>query len=294
MKKNALVLFTIIMLLLHGCTQKEVVTDIAATTLPVYEFTARICEGTDLTVSQLIVENVSCLHDYSLQVRQMRAIEGAEVTILSGAGLEEFMEDAFQSAGCIIDASEGIPFLCASHVHGDEVHHEHSEHEHSDPHIWLSPANARIMADNICRGLCSKYPIYAEIFRNNLSALIQDLNALENYGKSKLSNLGSREIITFHDGFAYLCEAYDLELLESVEEEAGSEPSASEIIRLTQIINNNRITAIFTEKNGSTAAAQIISAETKIPCYELDMALSGYSYFDAMYRNFDTLWEALK
>ena len=45
--------------------------------------------------------------------------------------------------------------------------------------------------------------------------------------------------------------------------------------------------------NGGTAAAQVISADTGAKVYSLDMAMSGDSYFDIMYRNIDTIKEAL-
>ena len=41
-------------------------------------------------------------------------------------------------------------------------------------------------------------------------------------------------------------------------------------------------------------AARIISAETGIPCYQLDMAMAGDSWFSAMEHNIDTLKEALE
>ena len=50
---------------------------------------------------------------------------------------------------------------------------------------------------------------------------------------------------------------------------------------------------IFTERNGSTSAAGVISRETGVTVYSLDMAMAGDSYFDAMYRNIDTIKEAL-
>jgi hypothetical protein len=40
-------------------------------------------------------------------------------------------------------------------------------------------------------------------------------------------------------------------------------------------------------------AARIIAAETGVSLYALDMAMSGDSYFEAMYHNIDTIKEAL-
>ena len=44
---------------------------------------------------------------------------------------------------------------------------------------------------------------------------------------------------------------------------------------------------------GSTSAAEVISRETGVTVYSLDMVMAGDSYFDAMYRNIDTIKEAL-
>ena len=289
-------LLTIVLLLclsLGGCAV-QASADIAATTLPMWQFTCRLTEGTDLTVNRLVTENVSCLHDYTLTVRQMQAIEAADVVILSGAGLEEFLADALGSAA-VIDASEGIELLESGHHHHheEEVHEEAHHHEH-DPHIWLSPAHAMEQARNICAGLSARYPEYAADFEKNLAALLTDLQTLEDYGKAQLSDLGSREILTFHDGFAYLADAFGIEIVEAIEEESGAEASAKELIHLIEEVRHHDIRAIFVEENGSGSAASIIAAETGTELGTLSMAMSGDDYFEAMYANIDALKEALQ
>ena len=277
----------ILFLFLVGCAAPAEQADIAATTLPVYEFTSRLCEGTGLKVTRLITESVSCLHDYSLSVRQVRAVESADTVVVSGAGLEEFMHDLLSGRN-VIDASTGIPLLGCEHDHEDDHHH----HE-ADSHIWLSPENAKIMCANICAGLEEKYPQYASVFRTNLAKLTADIQILEDYGKQQLSSLSCRELITFHDGFAYFAQSFDLHILAAVEEESGSEASARELKELIGIIESHDLPAIFTEKSGSVSAAGIISRETGVAVFDLDMAMAGSSWFDAMYHNIDTIKEAL-
>lgn len=284
--KKMIVLLLALMVLLPGCASRPPV-QIAATTLPVYEFTSRLCQGTGLYTTRLITENVSCLHDYTLRTDQMAAIEQAELVVINGAGLEDFMHDALSGAKCVVDASQSL--------HLAEGHHHHEGHVHSeDPHIWLSPENAKAMTSNIAAALCEQYPMHAETIRQNEALLIADLNALQNYGSEKLASLSCRKLITFHDGFAYLAESFDLEILRAIEEESGSEASAAELIELIQLVHTNDLSTIFTEINGSASAASIICAETGATIYQLDMAMSGSGYFESMYRNIDTLWEALQ
>lgn len=268
--------------------------EIAATTLPVYQFTQRIADGSGLTVTRLVTESVSCLHDYTLTVRQMKAIEGAEVVVLSGAGLEEFLGDALTSAACVIDSSEGIALLEGGHHHHheDEAEEAH-EHEH-DPHLWLSPVCAMAQAENICAGLSARYPEYSALFEENLEGLLQDLQSLEDYGKAQLSGLSHHEILTFHDGFTYLAHEFGIEIVEAIEEESGSEASAKELIHLVEEVRHHGIPAIFVEENGSGSAASIIAAETGVTLSTLSMVMSGDDYFAAMYANIDNLKEALQ
>lgn len=276
---------------LSGCSNFESAA-IVATTLPVYEFTSRICQGTDITVARLITENVSCLHDYTLQVQQMQAFEAARAVIISGAGLEDSMGDILHDADYVIDASVDVNLICNSHDHLHGGNH-HSHHHAEDPHIWLSPEAAMQMSRNICTQLTALYPQHEHLLFQNLQALLSDLESLLLYGQEQLTGLSCRDLITFHDGFSYFAEAFDLHILESVEEESGSEASAQELIELIDIVQTHQLPAVFTEANGSTAAAQIIANETGACIYALDMAMSGNSYFGAMYHNINTIKEAL-
>lgn len=291
--KKLLPFLLLFALLLTACGQSAPPAQVAATTLPVYDFTVRLCQGTGITVTRLVTEQVSCLHDYSLNVRQVKAAEAAELVVISGAGLEDFLGDILEDRPTV-DASQGIDLKC-----GEEEHHHEGHHHDVDPHIWLSPLNAKIMAENICQGLCGQYPQYADTFRENLASLQADLDTLYDYGSNALSGLGCRNLITFHDGFSYFADCFDLTIVEAVEEESGREASAQELIHLIQETEAHQLPAIFTEKNGSVSAAQIISRETGCGVYRLDMAMAGDSapgdgYFEAMYQNINTVREALQ
>ena len=88
--------------LLSSCAQtlpeEDHTLHILATTYPVYLFTTAVVGGAkNVEVELLVNSQTSCLHDYTLTVKDMKTIEGADVIIMNGAGMEEFMADASAS-----------------------------------------------------------------------------------------------------------------------------------------------------------------------------------------------------
>lgn len=292
MKRILILLLILSILLISGCQNNEAPNKVVATTKPVYDFTVYLCADTGIEVDLLVTEQLSCLHDYTLQVQQMRLLESAQVVIMSGAGLESFLDDALLNASSIIDASENIQLICSGHVH-DHGKTSDGHHHEEDPHIWLNIDNARKMAFNIYKGLIDQFPEHEQVFRDNLNKLDLEFDALDAYGKSQLSNLTTNELITFHDGFAYFADYFDLHIIHSLEEESGSEASAAELIELIHLVNEHSLPAIFIEENGSTSASEVIAAETGADIYRLNMAMADDDYFKSMYQNINQIKEAL-
>lgn len=292
MKKLSIAICLLALALLAGCAPSVGTgsADILATTGPVAEIAEALTEHTGLTVDTLISESVSCLHDYALSVRQMQAVQQSSLVLLSGCGLEEFMEDALQGRN-VIEIADGVAVREA-----DEHDHEHEDehgHEHElDPHIWLDPDNLVIMTRNAAAALSARWPEHTDTIAANEAAFCAELAALKAYGEAELAELSCRELVTFHDGFAYFAEAFDLEIAASMEIEAGSEPSARELSEIVGLVREHEIPAIFTEKNGTVDAAGIVSRETGAVIFALDMGMEDGATA-AIRHNIDTIKEAL-
>ncbi len=273
---------------------------ILATTYPVYLFTTAVTDGVEgVEVTRLIKEEISCLHDYTLTVNDMKAIEAADVIVMNGVGLEDFMEDALASSDApVIDCSEGVELLAAL---GHEGHDHDTEY---DPHIWMDPERAGRMIENIGAGLSQADPDRAETYAAQAAeAAFQ----LQNWYSVKLDIIASdqpdlqlphRALVTFHDGFQYFADAFQLDLLKAIEEEEGAEASAAEIKEIVGLIGEYDLPVIFTEKNGSDATAQAIARETGVAVAQLDMVMSGdgtglEAYSAAMDENIKTIINAL-
>ena len=265
---------------LSGCAAREAERyDVLASTAPVRAMTAALLEGTGLNCGRVITESVSCLHDYTLTVAQMEKIGQADVVVLNGLGLEDFMEDALRTAKHTITASDGVETLPGE--------------DGEDPHIWLDPANCILMCKNIAAGLAEFYPDKQPLIEQNLSAVTAEYEAAQTYGEETLKALSCRELVTFHDGFSYFADAFSLTIAAAMEVESGSEPSAKELEEIISIVEENQIPAVFTEVNGETGAAEVVAGEAGCAVRTLDMAISNRDYFAAMRQNIDIVKEAL-
>ena len=90
----------------------------------------------------------------NLSMADMKKLERADVIALNGAGLEEFLEDALATSdAAVIDCSMGVELLENLSHHHDEDGEDGHDHGHWDPHYWMDPENARIMAANLGAGL---------------------------------------------------------------------------------------------------------------------------------------------
>jgi len=306
--KQKLLSLLLALCLLAGCSggtsqsqaeQSELT--ILATTYPVYLMASAVTEGVDgVKVDRLNTGDVSCLHDYTLSVNDMKKIEQADVIAVNGVGLEEFMEDALAASdAAVIDCSQGVELLeNLSHHHDDHDHsHDGHDHGHFDPHYWMDPQNAMEMVYNLAKGLSDLDSGNAEQYQSNAAGGASLLGAWDSLAGDTLTEARTYVdgfqlpgLITFHDGFQYFAHAYDLPLLEAIEEEAGSEASAQEILEITRLVNEHSIPVIFTEVNGSDATANAIARETGCQVAQLSMCMDGpdgqlSNYLDALMGN---------
>ena len=283
MKRILSILLAAALLLPAGCApaapaeEGEVRLSVVATTYPIYLLAREVIQGVEgVEVERLNTGSVSCLHDYTLSVDDMKKLERADVVAVNGAGLEDFMSDALVSTdAAVIDCSEGVELLenlSHDHAEGDEDH----DHGHWDPHYWMDPRNAAEMAGNIARGLAQADPDHEGTYLSNLTRADTLLTSWDGELEAQLKEGAEiTGLITFHDGFQYFAQAYGLPLLAAIEEEAGSEASAKEIVEITRLVQEKDIPVIFTEVNGSDATANAIARETGCAVAQLTMLMDG-------------------
>lgn len=221
-------------------------------------------DAIDLTV--LLKPGVEA-HDFELTPEAGAALEQADLVLISGAGLEDWLEDTLDTIGGsdrVRDLSEGVVLRAPGD--GGGAHDDEHADEDVDPHYWLSAPNAIRMVENARDALSDAAPGLADGFAGRASGLIERLDAADAEVRGLIGEIPAerRKIVTDHDALGYFIDEYGLEFVGSVFSslDVSSEPSAQEIESLVVEIRQQGVTAIFTESSVNPRLATAVAEET--------------------------------
>jgi len=278
--------------------------NVVATTTQVADL-ARNVAGDDVELAQLLGPNQSA-HHFDPTAADLATLAKADVLLISGAGLETWVDsvvDASGFQGTVVDTADGITLSGEAEDEDGDEHAESDEHadEHGDsavdqelaqdeaasgnPHIWTDPNNAKIMTDNIAKGLAAADPADAATFEANASTYDAKLTELDTWITSNVDQVAQdkRLVVSNHDAFHYYLDRYGITFVGSIipSFEDNAEPSAAQIQKLVDKIKELGVKAIFSESSISDKTATSIASTAGVKVYSGDDALYGDSLGEA-------------
>ncbi len=150
-----------------------------------------------------------------------------------------------------------------------------AEHENnSDPHVWVSPKNAKVMVENIYQGLVQLDPNNTAYYTNNRNNYLKQLDELNMNITNSLKGKENSQIIVYHPAWAYFCRDYNLTQIPI--ETGGKEPTSQEIASVIDLAKNNNIKVIFVEPQYSSKSADVIAAEINGKVVKIDDLAENY------------------
>ena len=305
--------------------------NVLCTTFPVYQIARNVAQGREGVDLQLMLPaGMGCPHDYALTPQDMRKLGAADVLVVNGLGLEEFLGAPVASANPdleIVDSSAGIRDLLEyahEHAEAEDEHeheaerdhevehgpeaeadhdheghgHDHHHHEGVNPHLFASPRMAARIALNVAGGLSKADPEGAGVYFRNAQAYADRLNALADEMAAFRKTLKNNRIVEPHGVFDYLARDMGLEIV-AVLQPHGQEPSAAEMLELVRVIREKQAGAIFTEPQYSAKVGEALARETGLPTATLDPVATGpdeapLDYFETtMRKNLEVLGATL-
>jgi zinc transport system substrate-binding protein len=188
-----------------------------------------------------------------------------------------------------------------------EAHDEEEEAEHEekgtsyDPHVWLSPMNAKIEMENIKNALADADPENENYYTKNYEKYAAEFDKLDTSYKEGLADTKSKDVIAAHEAFGYLCKAYGLNQVGIEGLSPDSEPDPARMDEIIQFAKEHKVKTIFFEELVSPKVAETIAdeigAKTEVlnPLEGLsdEEMESGEDYFSVMETNLKVLKKAL-
>ncbi len=242
---------------------------------PLAEFTKAI--GKEKVKVEVLLPPGASPHTYEPTPKQIVELSKAKLLIINDVGLEYWIENIMKINKnlTIVDTSKGIKLIY--------------EGEKPNPHIWLSPKNAKIQVNNICNALIEIDPANKEYYIKNKEEYLRKLDELDKYAEKKLSNVKRREFITFHPAWAYFARDYNLSQI--VIEEKGKEPTPKHLTEIIKKAKKLNITIIFAEPEFNPKSVEVLAKEINAKTEFLEPL--SENYITEMYKNIDKIHGAL-
>jgi ABC-type Zn uptake system ZnuABC Zn-binding protein ZnuA len=296
-------LYRVFLALVAAACSAEAEPRVLTTFLPLTAHALAIA-GEDATVEQLLPGGVGA-HDYELKPSDARRVAEADLIIINGLGLEDWLAPLLAKASrpetTLVDTSAGLALLdhaeemrwtdaekAAGHLgHACPSCHE-SHAEGRNPHIWLDPVIARHQARIIAEALQKADPANATKYALRLEQYDAQLIDLTNRMADGLRTLRGKNLVTFHDAFPYFARRFGLNYVGVLERFPGREPSPSELGALLETIRSRSIEVIFTERGYSPHLLQSVANQTQSRIAQLDTLEVGAPSADAYLRGMES------
>lgn len=208
--RRLLVLTASILLCSTSLADSRVLTSIK----PVQQISAALLDGIDEPA--VLLPPGASPHSFALRPSDRKALASAERIYWIGPQLERFLDNLLHERP---QARELIELTGLTLREFDEEHaHEHDEHDshaheadNLDPHIWLSPDNALVIARWMKDDLAPLYPEQQARLTANLATFEQRIQSLDAQLQARFSPLRDKPYFVFHDGYGYLEEHLGIE-----------------------------------------------------------------------------------
>lgn len=141
----------------------------------------------------------------------------------------------------------------------DGMRLEANGHSHLDPHVWMSPKNARGMAEKICSTLSEQFPEEEAFFARNCRQLLAEIDSIDQEARRITATKRHKAFLIYHPALTYFAKDYGMRQV-AIEDE-GKEPNPTHIKAIINTCRAQGIRIVFIQSQFDTANAATIARE---------------------------------
>lgn len=216
-------------------------------------------------------------HTFEPKPASLREFAKATVYFSDGSGMDAAWLPRFKGVNKnvnVISLAQGITWLEEDehHHHEGEVHHDahHDGDEEMDPHLWTSPVQMMLIAENVCQALMSLDAAHRDLYRKRTDDLKSRLGNLDMELRQSIDKLpaNGRSFIVFHPAYGYFARDYGMKQL-TVEVD-GKEPKPRDLANLVKTGKSNNVHIVFVQPQFSRRAAATLAKELQASILDTD------------------------
>jgi zinc transport system substrate-binding protein len=288
----------------HAMAAPDVVVSIA----PLHSLVAAVMAGS--RPPHLLLRGGESPHTFSLRPSDARVLDDADILFWIGPPLERPLARILPNLGVprtvamldtpgLIVLPNRAPDTTGHHGESGSQQTDHAFEEAGiDPHVWLSPANAAALTDEIARVLMQADPMQAALFHSNAMQLKQRLAALDRRLASELADVTGSYAV-FHDAYQYFERRYSLNPVAAVSTHPERTPGAAHLRALRATLADKKVHCLFSEPQFQPRLVAMLSEGLAIRHAVLDPLGAGVppgpeAYFEMMHSIADTLVQCMR
>jgi len=197
-------------------------------------------------------------HTFEPPPSAARTLARADIVFVNGLKLEDPTRDLAKGN---LKAGAQVVELGEQTIRPDQYIFDFSfplEGGKPNPHLWTNPPYAREYARVVRDTLVARDPAHAEGYTANYEAFAAKADELDGVMKAASATVPRRQLLTYHDAYAYFAEHYGWTVIGAVQVSNFEEPTPREVASLIQQVRQVGVPAIFgSEVFPSKVLAQI-------------------------------------
>lgn len=244
-------LTTSILLTLAGLPALAEAPNIAVSIQPLHSLVAAVMQGAG--EPKLIVGGTASEHTYALKPSDARLLQSAALVVLVDESYEGFLAKALKGRKDLLAMADlpGATVLPPRQGGVWQAEHHATAHTHGhgafDGHVWLDPANAKLLVAAVAAKLAALDPANAALYAKNATATATRLDGLDGDLRARLAPLAGRRYVVFHDAYQYFERRYDLSPAGAITVDPDRPPSGKRLADLRERLKQAGATCVFRE-----------------------------------------------
>lgn len=218
-------------------------------------------------------------HDFEPSAKDMAKLSDADLFVYSGHGIDDWAKDV------AAQLPEMVSVVCAS---------EHVEANGNDPHVWLSPSNAKKQLQAICDALSVVDEDNFQNYRQRLDEYTERIDELE--AEYRNAGFAGKKLFVTHGAYGYLCADFGMEQIALEGLSGESDPSPAQMAQIVEEIKSSGAKCIFYDPIEKSKLADAVASEAGIgtaPLYTFEGDGEHRDYVETMELNLESLKKGL-